>query len=96
VTEQDYITGRKGMKHGNSISYRTPRAHTNAGMPTTTTAGHVKSQFLSSAGVDNINSSTSRPAFNKKDSPKRWIFKSDKNPQHTFLRMGSKAGDPMS
>jgi hypothetical protein len=27
----------------------------------------------------------------------RWcIFKGDKNPQHTFLRMGSKAGDPMS
>jgi hypothetical protein len=23
-------------------------------------------------------------------------FKCDKNPQHTFLRMGSKAGDPMS
>jgi hypothetical protein len=25
-----------------------------------------------------------------------WIFKGDKNPQHTFLRMGSKAGRPMS
>jgi hypothetical protein len=24
------------------------------------------------------------------------FFKSDKNPQHTFLRMGSKAGGPMS
>jgi hypothetical protein len=94
VTEQDYITGRKEMKHGNSISYGTPRAHTNSGLPTTT-AGHIKYQFLSSAGVDNINPSTPRPAFNKKGSPKRWIFKGDKNPQHTFLRMGSKAGDPM-
>jgi hypothetical protein len=26
----------------------------------------------------------------------RWIFKGDKNPQHTFLRMGSKAGGLMS
>jgi hypothetical protein len=24
------------------------------------------------------------------------FFKDDKNPQHTFLRMGSKAGGPMS
>jgi hypothetical protein len=26
--------------------------------------------------------------------PRRLIFKGDKNPQHTFLRMGSKAGGP--
>jgi hypothetical protein len=26
----------------------------------------------------------------------RWIFKVDKNPQHTFLRMGSEAGGAMS
>jgi hypothetical protein len=26
----------------------------------------------------------------------RWIFKGDKNLQHTFLRMGSKATGPMS
>jgi hypothetical protein len=26
----------------------------------------------------------------------RWIFQADKNPQHTFLRMGSKAGGRMS
>jgi hypothetical protein len=25
----------------------------------------------------------------------RWIFKGDKNPQHTFLRRGSKAVGPM-
>jgi hypothetical protein len=25
-----------------------------------------------------------------------WIFKGDKNPQHTFLRMENKAGGPMS
>jgi hypothetical protein len=28
--------------------------------------------------------------------PRRWIFKDGKNPQHTFLRMGSKAGGTMS
>jgi hypothetical protein len=28
--------------------------------------------------------------------PWRWIFKGDKNPQHIFLRMGSKDGGPMS
>jgi hypothetical protein len=28
--------------------------------------------------------------------PRRWILKDDKNPQHTFLRMGSKAGGPLS
>jgi hypothetical protein len=26
----------------------------------------------------------------------RWIFKGDKNPQHEFLRRGSKAVDPMA
>jgi hypothetical protein len=26
--------------------------------------------------------------------PRRLIFKGDKTPQHTFLRMGSKAGGP--
>jgi hypothetical protein len=26
----------------------------------------------------------------------RWIFKGDKNPQHAFLRRGSKAVGPMS
>jgi hypothetical protein len=26
----------------------------------------------------------------------RWIFKGDKSPQHTFLRKGSEAVDPMS
>jgi hypothetical protein len=26
----------------------------------------------------------------------RWIFKSDKNPEHHFLRRGSKAGGSMS
>jgi hypothetical protein len=28
--------------------------------------------------------------------PKQRIFKGDRNPQHTFLQMGSKAGGPMS
>jgi hypothetical protein len=28
--------------------------------------------------------------------PIRWIFQGDKNPQHTFLRMGSKVEVPMS
>jgi hypothetical protein len=28
--------------------------------------------------------------------PMRLIFKGDKNPMHTFIRMGSKAGGPMS
>jgi hypothetical protein len=28
--------------------------------------------------------------------PRRWIFKGDKNPQHTFLRIGNKAGGLMS
>jgi hypothetical protein len=28
--------------------------------------------------------------------PGRWIFKGDKNQQHTFLWMESKAGGPMS
>jgi hypothetical protein len=28
--------------------------------------------------------------------PRRWTFKGDKNPQHTFLRTGSKAEGPMS
>jgi hypothetical protein len=27
--------------------------------------------------------------------PKLWIFKGDTNPQHTFLLMGNKTGDPM-
>jgi hypothetical protein len=26
----------------------------------------------------------------------RWNFKGDRNPQHDFLRKGSKAGGPMS
>jgi hypothetical protein len=28
--------------------------------------------------------------------PRRWIFKGDKNSQHTFLQMGSKEGGPIS
>lgn len=27
--------------------------------------------------------------------PRRWILKGDKNPQHTSLRRGRKAGGPM-
>jgi hypothetical protein len=27
---------------------------------------------------------------------RQWIFKGDKNPQHAFLRIGSKAVGPMS
>jgi hypothetical protein len=70
VTEQDYITGRKEMKHGNSISYRTPSAHTNAGLPTTTTAGHIKNQFLSPAGVENVKPPTRPSELKKKLAPR--------------------------
>jgi hypothetical protein len=31
-----------------------------------------------------------------KTRPRRWIFNGDKYPQHIFLRMGRKAGGPMS
>jgi hypothetical protein len=35
-------------------------------------------------------------ATGPKGVPRGWIFKGDKNPQYTFLRMGSKAGGPMT
>jgi hypothetical protein len=40
--------------------------------------------------------SISRPRLRVKTRPRRWILKGDKSPQHTLLRMVSKAGGPMS